>query len=261
MAFTGFSKGGNFGSYINGLARLKTKGDDVRIKFKDGKVLEFKENLLPEFPKTFRSGDFEYYVSLTVEKDAQGEPTSKVEEIKSIRPARWDNELFLVVDVTRDPESNIPTFYEKQSKFNEDDTKKMVNWFLEFQEGEFKGVLVPFNVHYRFQNNGEGQAIWDFTEYAYNMPQATRIHHCVEWYVEIHNVLSDVRPIQWPDDGNIVPELLARILDNKVYLRASGKDGWTINDTLHAVKVQETKAPTEEAEEAPEEDSWDEEDW
>ena len=227
---------GGSGSWKNGKAVFANKEGTQKWKvtFEDKEVYKFLEDLLPEFPAKVMEGK-EYYVSLIREKDSEGSPTDVVKEVESIRPMKWRDELVLVVDATRIDDE--PSFYSKKNTYDESKPEiRMVNWFLEFQEGDYKGVRVPYNVHYRFQPDTDGNASWDFTQYQYEYPKSTRIHQCVEFYDKLMDVLSP--PIEWTEDGNIIPALLARILDKKQYLIISGVEGW-IDDKY----TEKTNAP------------------
>ena len=245
----GFAPSTQTGKWVNGNAKFAERDGKWAVKFiESGEVWKFDADKLPEFPAKI-STEIEYYVSLALD-----EFETKVEVVQSIRPLRWRDELMLVVDCTRtDGGKGEPTFYTKTYKYDKGDTEvSQVNWMLEFQEGDYKGVIVPYNVHYRFTSDAEGNTIWNFSQYQYEYKNATRIRQVVEFYAEQMEVVSPDWPMKWPDDGNVVPELLARILQKKRYVRTFGKDGWIsdmeVDNTIKAPApvVDNAPIPTEE---------------
>ena len=242
----GFAPSTQTGKWVNGNAKFAERDGKWAVKFiESGEVWKFDADKLPEFPAKI-STETEYYVSM-----ALNDTETAVDVVKSIRPLRWRDELMLVVDCTRaDGGKGEPTFYSKKSNYDETKEVHMVNWMLEFVGGDYKGIQVPYNVHYRFTQDVEGNTIWDFSEYQYNHPKATRIKQVVEFYSEQMQVVSPDWPMKWPDDGNVIPELLARILQKKRYVRTFGKDGWIVDmevdDTIKAPAPDNAPIPTEE---------------
>ena len=217
----GFSASSGGGKWVNGEAQFKERDGKWAVKFKTGETFHFSSDKLPKYPEKIAVDATAYFVSIMLD-----ESEKNVEQVRSIRPMRWKDELMLVTDCTR--VDDIPSFYSKTSNFDTNKEVVQVNWMLEFvdKESPYFGVQVPYNIHYRFTVGDDGNAVWDFSEYQMNHPKATRIRQCVEFYVEQMGVLSPERPVEWPDDGNIIPELLARIKANKRYIRTFGKEGW-----------------------------------
>jgi|GEM_PF-2798672 hypothetical protein len=242
-----YSKGnGGGGKWVSGKARFEERNGTWKVIFapkKQGdepKSYKFPDSLLPEYPEKVEIGT-KYFVVIVLEAGADGEATSKVEKVSDIRPLMWVDELMKIVDCTREgnkPEGT-PKFYSKKSTYKEDEEVHMVNWMFEFQEGDYKGVRVPYNVHYRFTADENGEAVYDFSEYVYNLPQATRVHQVVNFYDKMLGVLDT--PIVWEEDGNIIPTLYGRILAADKTFLVTGVNGWI--DDLEVIDVPEPVHP------------------
>ena len=233
---------GGGGKWVSGKARFEERNGTWKVIFapkKQGdepKSYKFPDSLLPEYPEKVEIGT-KYFVVIVLEAGADGEATSKVEKVSDIRPLMWVDELMKIVDCTREgnkPEGT-PKFYSKKSTYKEDEEVHMVNWMFEFQEGDYKGVRVPYNVHYRFTADENGEAVYDFSEYVYNLPQATRVHQVVNFYDKMLGVLDT--PIVWEEDGNIIPTLYGRILAADKTFLVTGVNGWI--DDLEVIDVPE----------------------
>lgn len=235
---------GGGGKWVSGKARFEERNGTWKVIFApkelgdDPKSYKFPDSLLPEFPKMVEIGT-KYYVVIVLEAGANGEASTKVEKVSDIRPLTWVDEKMKIVDCTREgnkPEGT-PKFYSKKSAYKEDEEVHQINWMFEFQEGDFEGVRVPYNVHYRFTCSDDGLAIYDFSEYVYNLPQASRVHQVVNFYEKLLGVLD--KPITWEEDGNIIPTLYGRILEaNKTFL-VSGSNGWIQDKEIEVVDVPE----------------------
>jgi|SaaInl7_200m_RNA_FD_contig_51_632025_length_1323_multi_3_in_0_out_0_2 hypothetical protein len=235
---------GGGGKWVSGKARFEERNGTWKVIFApkelgdDPKSYKFPDSLLPEFPKKVEIGT-KYYVVIVLEAGANGEASTKVEKVSDIRPLTWVDEKMKIVDCTREgnkPEGT-PKFYSKKSAYKEDEEVHQINWMFEFQEGDFEGVRVPYNVHYRFTCSDDGLAIYDFSEYVYNLPQASRVHQVVNFYEKLLGVLD--KPITWEEDGNIIPTLYGRILEaNKTFL-VSGSNGWIQDKEIEVVDVPE----------------------
>ena len=236
------SSGSGGGKWVSGKARFEERNKTWKVIFapkkqgEESKSYKFPETLLPEFPKDV-SLSGKYFVVIVLEADAGGEASDKVEKVSDIRPLMWVDEKMKIVDCTREGNKpdGTPKFYSKKSTYKEDEEVHMVNWMFEFQEGEYKGVRVPYNVHYRFTSDEAGEAVYDFSEYVYELPQATRVHQVVNFYEKQLGVLET--PIVWEEDGNIIPTLYGRILEADKTFLVTGVNGWI--DDLEVLDVPE----------------------
>lgn len=218
----------SFSKWASGVCKFKALSDgrlEVKVKVWDRETKKtvlkkyiFHDSLMPKVPAKIHEED-EYFVELVLDDSGNG-----VEKVYSIRPSRWSDELMLVVDMTRPgmDEANPPAAYGPDTY-----GRMKINAFLAFQEGEFKGVRVPYNLLDKFQNDGHGEVGFAFTQDTLDLPNASRIREFFEFYDGLMGVLDD--PIEWPDDGNPYPELLDRIKANKRYVRTSGKEGRVID--------------------------------
>lgn len=243
-------------TWKKGEALFKFVEDKGRVKIKlDGTVYVIKENMLPDIPEKISEKE-EYFVELRLDEDGE-----EVEEVVSIRPVQWMGLKMKCVDFTRN-ESEEPAPYEKTATYNgKEVTYQAFTAFMECLDGEFKGVKFPYWMHYKFENDGTGMARW-----AGNIEnkKATRLRQCVEFFVMMGAVEE---PIEWPDDGNILPELLARIKAAGVVVETAGKEGY-ITEMIPAkvpVKASFDEVVREAEAKAADKDEWGddvkEEDW
>lgn len=118
------------------------------------------------------------------------------------------------VDLGKRPDKDSdPAPYEKVWNEGKDNENRHMEFFVVYEiiEGAFKTVQLPaYQLHYKFEEDPNEEGFTRFSGDPEN-PRATRLHQLVEWG-QIHgNIWSE--PIRWPDDGNILPELLERVLD------------------------------------------------
>ena len=250
---------GGGGKWFSGKAKLSESNGIWTARFApqeqggEAKSFSFADSLLPEFPKAVPlSVTDKYFVGIVLESDGDNGATDKVEKVLSIRPLMWVDELMKIVDVTREGNSmgqnptGTPQYYTKKTNWNGvEGEKSQVNWMFEFVDGDFKGVQVPYNVHYRFECSESGKACYDFEPYQLDYSNSTRIRQVVFFYEKQLDILQ--LPIEWPEDGNIIPTLFARILDKDQYFSVSGNKGYI--EDLEAVEKPTPPAPV--VEEAP----------
>ncbi len=144
------------------------------------------------------------------------------DEIEAITPVSG---LFTAQLVDLGPRPSQDADPEPQEKRFEKDGK--TNTHMEFfavykiVDGVYKGVQMPaYYLHYKFEGDEEGN-----TRYAGNFEnkKATRLFQLADW-MKLHGL--DSKPIKWPKNGNILPELLLRGTNNPVYVSLVVKDGW-----------------------------------
>ena len=118
-----------------------------------------------------------------------------------------------------DPMPKLRVWNEGTEKEN-----KYLEFFAVYKiiDGKFKGVQLPaYNLHYKFEEDTNNKG---YTRFAGNFDnkKATRLFQLRDWG-ELHGLWAD--PIEW-DDDTILPELLARALDNDVKVRGVFKNGY-----------------------------------
>lgn len=205
-------------SWFSGVGEFTFNENQSKVKVvvtdRKGKseTFKFSAKLLPDVPKEI-DPDEEYGISLRLDDDGD------VEEVETIYPANWMGEIVKPVDISKQDDLPTPITIEGKSKGGGDYSYQMFIVHLEMQEGEFKGATIPYWLKYAFMEREDGM-----TQFSGNPdnPKATRVRECVNFCVHTGCVEED---IEWPDDGNILPELWARIEDRGALLNTSGKDG------------------------------------
>ena len=206
----------NFGGSSNsnwkkGVATFKFKGKKVKIVMEDEKYI-FTENLLPEFPKKIREKDT-YFVELRLDEDGD------VADVSNIRPAKWMGLKMQMVDMTRPSPDEDPAPYSYTANYSGKEVEETcfyMFWECVDPESEFFGVRFPNRYFYKFKNDGNGMVMWDGN---YDNPKATRLHRVVDHLAMVKAV---EQPIEWPEDDNILPTLLARALAAGVVVETAG---------------------------------------
>jgi hypothetical protein len=176
-------------------------------KFKDGST-SIKLNLadLPKRPALKANNKTPLQFRIRMNSDG--------DRVEAITPVRGYFRGRLIDLGKRPSEGADPAPYEKV--WNEGTPKE--NRYMEFfavyeiTDGPYKGVQLPaYNLRYKFEESPEEEGFTRFDGDP-NNPKATRLHQLVEWG-EYHGEIWS-QPIRWPDDGNILPELLDRVLEN-----------------------------------------------
>ncbi len=192
-----------------GLAKVKVSktGKKVKIIFEDGSVEKtFSVDMLPSTPKNLKTGM--YFAVLSSDRT----------EVISIRPERG---LFKVrcVDFVRPEDGADPipkTYNNKKYGYSYQAFTAM----LEIVEGQYKGVQIPYFLHYKVTDDGQGYAGIRGNP---NDPKATRVQQFVE-FVDITGISDEQIP--WPEDGNILPEMLRICLKKKKQFDIVLKNGY-----------------------------------
>ena len=195
-----------------GIAAVTVGNSKVRVEFADGKFdKKFPKDALPDVP-TFGSGEEaeDFFVVINADKT----------EIESIGPVQG---IFRArcVDFSRpDGEDSDPAPYEKSGSDGKKEWSYMAfNAFFQITKDRFKGVRIPKFFHYKFKDNGKSYAKWDGSLESKN---AKWLPVLVE-FCEVMEIVNE--PIEWPDDGNVLPELLRRLLANKKEVDIVVKNG------------------------------------
>lgn len=209
-------------SWVSGVATFVKKKGKVKATVTDrkGNITEliFSDDLFPEHPKNILKKiqkDESYSVSIRLDEDGD------VEEVQTVYPADWMAIQMRLVDISRpDGEDSDPAPIEISFEKGGKEISYLV-WiaYLEILSGEWKGARVPYWLNYKFESDGEGMARWMGNP---DNPRATRVRQCIEFCVAV-DVVSE--PIEWPEDGNVLPIILARALSAKTTLNTSGKSG------------------------------------
>lgn len=232
----GYDEGESGGTWLSGVATFKFNDDETKVKAtvtnykgKEEKVT-FSADLLPDVPKAISESE-KYGVSIRLDEDGD------VEEVESIYPASWMGEIMKPVDVSRDEDelpAPIELSFEKGGKTI--DYKKWIV-FLEFTKGEFKGSRIAYWLNYSFKEREDGMTQFSGNP---NNPKATRLRELRDFCL-VTDCISD--DIEWAEDGNILPELWARIESKGNLLLTSGKDANV--DTVLPYEVEDDEEPEE----------------
>jgi hypothetical protein len=133
--------------------------------------------------------------------------------VEAITPVRGYFKARLVDLGKRENKDADPAPYEKVWNEGKDNENRHMEFFAVYEivEGAYRGVQLPaYQIHYKFEESPDEEGFTRFTGDP-NNPKATRLHQLVEWGEYHGSIWSE--PIRWPDDGNILPELLERVLD------------------------------------------------
>jgi hypothetical protein len=137
-------------------------------------------------------------------------------EVERIGPSKG---LFTVrcIDFVRPKEGEDPEpkDYEGKDKKYE---YRAFSALLEVQSGKFKGCVIPRFLHYKFSDNGEGKAAFKG-----NPEKSPRLKELQE-FCELTGATEE--QLDWPEDGNILPDLLSVILRQKTLFDIVVKDGY-----------------------------------
>ncbi len=194
--------------------------EDNDKTFSDGSK-SIKVNLadLPAIPKlTERDNGKQFRIRMNQEGD----------EIEAISPVTGHYKAKLIdLGPRKNGKDSDPEPVEKEFTKGETTTSHLEFFGVyKIVEGRYKGVQMPaYNLHYKFEDDGQGM-----TRFAGNTenPKATRLHQLVNWGM-LHQVFEE--EIEWSEDGNILPMLLERALDNDITVDITVKNGY-ISDVL-----------------------------
>lgn len=192
------------GKFPQGPAKIVTGEKAAKITFVGENAPEFdngetsaKFDLadLPKTPRLPKNATGMYFVKLSRDKD----------EVLGIGPLEGMFDA-RVVDLSRPQEDQDPAPYEIVPKDENWNPYLAFNAYWEILSGTFKGSRISQFFHYKFDSDEDGMTIYDGQP---NNPKAKWLPRLVE-FCEKTGCVDD--PIKWPDDGNILPVLLERIL-------------------------------------------------
>lgn len=220
-----------------GLATIKAGETKVRISFQDEETLfdngknvkAFAYDDLPKTPKLSNGSEDEYFVVLT----SDGDEVESIGPVEGVFSARC-------LDLSRPSEDDDPEPFEVSPKNEKWDPYQAFLAFFEIQSGPFKKVRIPYFLHYKFEESKEnpGFAAWKGDP---ENKKATRLAQIIE-FCEKLDVVAE--PIEWPEDGNILPTLLDRILENNKTVKIVVKKGYI--DSLMSAHNEEAEEEAEE---------------
>jgi hypothetical protein len=213
---------------VQGLATIKAGKDKVRITFfeKEGATLEFDNGEmskvftfkeLPKFPVIPTNSEDTYFVKLNNDGD----------EVESISPADGVYTA-QVMDMSRPEKDADPAPYEITPRDPKFPAYLAFNVYWKIIEGDFKGCVLNQFFHYSggsdkpyFAENAENKGYTNW-----GMPVTDK----AKWLPLLQDFCLKTdcvgEPIEWPEDGNVLPELLSRILSNKKKIKLFVKDGY-----------------------------------
>lgn len=212
-----------------GIAKVKTGPNKARLVFADGTTYTFPLTALPKHPHIAPNSDEDLYmVVLSPEKD----------KVEKIGPAEG-HFLAKCIDFMRPDEDSDPapadgTYHDK--KTGKDIPYQKFTAVFKILNTRFKGVEVLHFLRYKFRDNN-GVAGWDGK---LGHPNAIHLPRLVEFCTKTGCVDS---PIPWPEDGNILPELLSRILEADKVVDLTIKDGYISSIMFSDVEGEEDEAP------------------
>jgi hypothetical protein len=199
-------------SRIYGLATVKIGERAAKITWKGDEEISKKVNLenLPDTPKLPTGTEKVFYVVYN----------SDTGMVESISPERG---VFKAkcVDFSR-PEKGADPEPIKSAPFREGEPPQLYfkAWF-KIIEGNFKGVLVPINLPYKLRKAPDGTTTFTSDP---SSPKATAVRKLYD-FLTVTGVM-DGDAILWDDEtGNVLPEILSRILDAKRVVSIVIKDG------------------------------------
>lgn len=216
----GFKESNEYTPQTAGMATIKVGETFALVTFEDGSKefdngtnkKKIKLEDMPKFPKLASGTEKRYRVRLNKEGDM----------IDSLFPAEG-HFVAKVIDAGRRKEKDSePEPYEKVFGLGTPKESRHLEFYVTYKvtKQAMKGATAPYFLHYKFDDNGQGFAT--FTGNPDN-PKATRLLQLVDWCNK-HGVIDE--QISWPEDGNIVPELLDRAIEADREVELIVKDGY-----------------------------------
>jgi len=199
-----------------GLAKVKVGQKRAKISWlgEDAVTKTVDLDAFPDVPVLKPNTEKNYYVVYNSSSD----------EVESVGP---ESGLFKVrcVDMSRPEEGADPEPIEgmsfKDSKTGKENTSFYFKVWFKILDKAYKGVKVPMNLGYKFRRANDGTTTFTADP---TSPKATAVRKVYE-FLELTGVL-DGDEISWDDnDGNVLPEILGRILAEKRELSILIKEG------------------------------------
>lgn len=212
-----------------GIATIKVVGDKCKVTFTDDSVefdngtnsKIFKLENMPRPPK-LSEGEKDYFVVLNQDADS----VEVIGPVEGLFHARFK-------DFNRENDDADPAPLEKDPA---NEKWKPYQYFLAFFEvtkGGFKGLEIPYFLHYKFEENNKEPGVVAWKGDPENR-KATRLHQLIE-FCEKLDLVSE--PIEWPEDGNILPVLYERATEHPKEVKILIKNGYI--DSLLSVDEDE----------------------
>lgn len=189
-----------------GLATIQvgTEGKKARVTFLDSQDhYDFGMDAFPRTPKLERGSKDTFMVVLSADKT----------EVEKVGPS--DGTFHAkVVEISRPEEGADPAPYQVEKVVKTGDKAGQKYSYMEFklffeiQRGRFKGVQIPCWLHYLWEQDPDDP---EFTRWKGDVsnPNAKHLPRLVDVSEQVGAVDS---PIEWPEDGNILPVYFDRIL-------------------------------------------------
>lgn len=219
-------KNQEFEKKVYGIGTVKAGKNKVRVVIHDKSGEEIFNNLfgfdaLPKVPHIAPdSGVHEFNIVLSPEKDT----------VEKLGPVEG-HYLACLVDFVRSEEGADPTpmLIEKEDKDGKPYSYEQFMADFEVVKGPFKGVLIRHWLRYKFVEDPDnpGFAGWDGDP---SNPNAKHLPRLVDFCEKIG---ATDEPIEWPEDGNVLPEILRRGLKARKVVDLTVKKGF-ISDILAA---------------------------
>jgi hypothetical protein len=212
-----------------GIGTVKAGKNKVRVIIHDGKSGEevfngmFGFDDLPKIPKIEpESGEHEFNIVLSGDKDC----------IEKLGPVEG-HFLARFVDFARPDPDEMPTPVTKEKTNNKGEKYFVDEFYPEFEiiKGKFKGVRIRHWLHHLFQQDPDDleMAAWkgDLSN-----PNAKWLPRLVDFCSKVGADFEN-NPPAWPENGNLLPEILSRGLQANKIVDLTIKKGF-ISDILSA---------------------------
>jgi hypothetical protein len=204
-----------------GLAIIKAGKRTARITFDEktnhfedtgSNIKEFPLDELPSSPVIPTNSEDHYFVKLERKEGMDVEYIGPADGIYPAKP----------IDFSRPEQESDPAPYEiKPDKF---DPYLAFNVYYKINGGDFKGCTVSQFFHYNFEEATDpkmrGYASWQGNP---DSPKAKWLPRLIE-FCTLFDIVGE--PIEWPEDGNVLPELLSRLLASKQAVQIVVKNGY-----------------------------------
>lgn len=206
-----------------GLAEITFGKNKVRVEFSDGTIKkDFPKDELPEFP------EFIHKLKEGTRLDAFVVLSTDKQSIERIGPDKG-RAFFHVIDFVR-PEKDsdpAPKEYEGNDKYKKEgqsNTYKAFSALLEITDGKWKGCVISTFLHYKFDDDGRG-----YTAFTGD-PSKSKNSKTLRNFCEAAGATA--KPLPWPEDGNILPDLLKVMLRADKTFEAQIENGYISNILL-----------------------------